>query len=415
MKKMKDYYYHIGLKLRIYPSDRQKRIIKMNGGASRYIYNKLVADNNEMFKLKKSSSFSPADKQRLEFLQSVHAKKANMLVMIPFLTQDEIDSDMIDNAIQNYNAAWRQFKKVKGTSIPTFHKKDNTYSYKTSNHYGKVNGNGLNDGSIYFIDNYHIRLPKLGKIRFSGSKKLINKILNFNHEIILGSVAIEMDSIGGCYASISLASDHPFHDAYPKTNTSCGIDLNLSNFYADSNGNIIASPKYLKRVETKLKKEQRKLSRKYESAKKNGYKYYECKNYQEQRIKVAKIHKHVTNQRHDFHCVLANDLVKNHDHIFVEDLRVKNLVKNHCLAKAISDSGWRSFLTILEWTASKHGKVFMSVDPKYTTQTCSACGTISDEKIILGQEEWTCLHCGTHHIRDVNAAINIKNKGLSLI
>lgn len=106
MKKMKDYNYHIGLKLRIYPSDKQKKIIKMNGGASRYIYNKLVADNNEMYELKKSSSFSIADRNRLEFLESIHKTKSNMLIMIPFLSQKEIDSDMIDNAIQNYKMAW---------------------------------------------------------------------------------------------------------------------------------------------------------------------------------------------------------------------------------------------------------------------------------------------------------------------
>ena len=96
---MKDYNYHIGLKLRIYPSDKQRKIIKMNGGASRYIYNKLVADNNEMYELKKSSSFSIADRNRLEFLESIHKSMSNMLIMIPFLSQKEIDSDMIDNAI----------------------------------------------------------------------------------------------------------------------------------------------------------------------------------------------------------------------------------------------------------------------------------------------------------------------------
>ena len=113
-------------------------------------------------------------------------------------------------------------------------------------------------------------------------------------------------------------------------------------------------------------------------------------------------------------CVLANNLVKNHDYIFAENLKVINLIKNHKLAKAISDSSWRSFLTILEWTAIKRNKTFILVDPKNTTQMCSTCGTISDKKIVLGQEEWTCPHCGTYHIRDINAAINIKNKGLSL-
>ena len=415
MKEMKDYYYHIGLKLRIYPSDKQKRIIKINGGASRYIYNKLVADNNEMFRLRKSSSFSPADKERLDFLKSVHSSRSSLLVMIPFLSQDEIDSDMINNAIQNYNAAWRQFRKVKGASIPTFHKKDGTYSYKTNNHYKRVRDDGLRNGSIYFIDNNYIRLPKIGRIKYSGSKKIINKILSSNHEIRLGSVSIEMDNIGACYISASLASDYSFYDTYDKTNTSCGIDLNLSNFYADSNGNIVGSPKFLRKSELKLIKEQRKLSRKYESAKKGGRKYYKCKDYQEQRIKVAKLYKHITNQRKNFHSVLANDLVKNHDYIFAEELQVRNLIKNHKLAKAISDSGWRSFLDILEWTAFKYGKVFMTIDPKYTTQTCSTCGIVSEEKVVLGQEEWVCPNCGTYHIRDINAAINIKNKGLSLI
>ena len=405
MKKMKEYKYHIGLNLRIYPSDKQKKIIKLNGGASRYIYNKLVADNNEMYELKKSSSFSIADRNRLEFLESIHKTKSNMLIMIPFLSQKEIDSDMIDNAIQNYKMAWNQFRKVKGTSVPTFHKKDNTYSYKTSNHYSKVRDNGLKDGSIYFIDNNHINLPKIGKIRFKGSKKLINQILNFDNEIRLGSTSIEMDNLGLCYISISLASDYPFHSEYVKTNSSCGIDLNLSNFLVDSYGNITDSPRFLKKSEAKLKKEQKKLSRKY----------YECKNYQDQRLKVAKIHKHVSNQRKDFYNVLANNLVKNHDYIFAEDLKIRNMIKNHKLAKAISDSSWRSFLTILEWTALKRNKTFILVDPKNTTQMCSICGVISDEKIILGIEEWTCPHCGTYHIRDINAAINIKNKGLSLV
>lgn len=415
MKKMKDYNYHIGLKLRIYPSDKQKKIIKMNGGASRYIYNKLVADNNEIYELKKSSSFSIADRNRLEFLESIHQSKSNMLVMIPFLSQKEIDSDMIDNAIQNYKMAWNQYKKVKGSSVPTFHKKDNTYFYKTSNHYGKARDNCLKDGSIYFIDNNHINLPKIGRIRFEGSKKLVNKVLNFPYEIRVGSTSIEMDNLGLCYISISLASDYPFYDEYVKTNSSVGIDLNLSNFLADSDDNIIDSPEFLKKSEAKLKKEQKKLSRKYESARKDKRKYYESKNYQDQRLKVAKIHKRVSNQRKDFYNVLANDLVKNHDYIFAEDLKIKNMIKNHKLAKGISDNGWRSFLTILEWTALKRSKTFILVDPKNTTQMCSVCGVISDEKIILGIEEWTCPNCGTHHIRDINAAINIKNKGLSLV
>lgn len=412
---MSEYIYHIGLKMRIYPSNQQREIIKINGGASRYIYNKLVAGHNEMWSLKKTAHLSPTDRERLDFLESVFSSKPNLVAMIPFLTMSEIDSDMICHAIQNYQTAWKQFKKVKGTSVPTFHKKDYTYSYVTSNHYGKDCENGLRDGSIYFIDNNHIRLPKIGKIRCKGSKKLINSILNSNAEIRIGSVSIEMDNTNYCYVSLSLASDEPFHETYAKTKSVVGIDLNLSNFLADSDDNEIDSPRFLKQSEAKLKKAQRKLSRKYESAKKDGRKYYETKNYNDQRLKVAKLHKHVANQRSDFHFNLANNLVKNHDYIFAENLKVKNLLKNHNLAKAISDSGWRSFLTKLEWSANKRGKVFILVNPKNTTQTCSCCGKKSPKKIELGVEEWDCPFCRTHLKRDPNAAKNIKRRGMALL
>ena len=157
------------------------------------------------------------------------------------------------------------------------------------------------------------------------------------------------------------------------------------------------------------------MSRKYESAKRDGRKYYETKNYNDQRLKVAKLHKHVANQRSDFHFNLANDLVKNHDYIFAEDLKVKNLLKNHNLAKAISDSGWRSFLTKLEWSAVKHDKVFMLVEPKDTTQICSCCGKKSPKKIELGVKEWDCPFCGAHLKRDPNAAKNTKHRGMMLL
>lgn len=415
MKKMKDYLYHIGLKLRIYPSDVQKTLIKVNGGASRYIYNKLVAYNNEIWLLKKSARYSPTDKCRLEFLESVISSKANLQAMIPFLAQANIDSGMIDHAIANYKKAWTQYRKVSGTSVPTFHKKDNTYSYCTSNHYGTARTNGLLDGSISFIDCNHIFLPKIGKIRFKGSKKMLNRIFSNGEDIRLGTVAIDMDATGCCYASLSLASDIPFHEQYSKSNTTCGIDLNLTNFLKCSDGSVVESPKFLRKAEKKLKKAQRRLSNKLEASKRNGYKYYDSKRYCEQRKKLAHIHKHIANQRANFYRITAQELVKNHDYIFAENLKVKNLIKNHKLAKAIQDSGWRSFLTILEWCASKHGRTFMMVNPKNTTQTCSVCGNKSKEKIELGVEEWTCQYCGTHHDRDTNAAINIRNVGLSLI
>lgn len=165
LKKMNQYTYHIGLLLHIYPSDKQKKLIRLNGGASRFIYNKLVADKREIWQLKKTAILSPADSDRLSFLQSVHSCRKTLINMVPFLNLPEIDSDLIDNAISDYNDAWHRYKTVYGTSVPSFHKKDNTYSYCTSNHFGKKRTDGLRDGSIRFLDKNHINLPKIGRIR----------------------------------------------------------------------------------------------------------------------------------------------------------------------------------------------------------------------------------------------------------
>lgn len=421
MKKMSEYMFHIGLQMRAYPSYRQKSIIRMNGGASRFVYNRLVAVHNEMFQLKKSAAVSSTDAGRLSFLQASYQDARAIKNAAPFLW--DCDSDMVLHTIANYQRAWKQFKNVKGTRIPTFHKFDNTYCYQTSNHYAgkKLDAVshviGLYEGSVRFKDKNHIVLPMLGTIRVKGSPKLVSALLDRTCETRIGTVSIRLDACGDCYISLALASDEPFHYAYAQTGTAVGIDMNLANFFTDSDGVAVDPPHWLKKAEGRLCKAQRALSRKYEAAKHDGRDYRTCRNYQEARIRLAECHRHVTNQRLNFIRCMADKEVKSHDYLFAEDLKVRNLKKNHTLAKAISDSGWRTFLTELQNTASKRGKTCLLVDPKHTTQTCSTCGHVmsNDSKIVLGQEEWTCPICGTHHVRDYNAAVNIKNAGLSLL
>ena len=263
----------------------------------------------------------------------------------------------------------------------------------------------------------HIVLPILGTVKIKGSSKMVSRLLARKDTTRIGTVRVSLDNCNNGHLSISLASDSPFHDCYPKTHSAVGVDLNLANFLYDSDGREVHSPKYLKKAEVRLKKAQRKLSRMLETAKKDKRNYWECKNYEEQRIKLAKLHKHVANQRLDFIRSLADEEVKSHDYLFAEDLKVSNLVKNHRLAKAITDSGWRMFLTELQHTASKRGKTCLLVNPKNTTQTCSNCGYVchGDTRIALGTEEWYCPQCGTYHIRDHNAAINIEEVGLALL
>lgn len=422
MKSMKELTYNRGLLVRAYLSDKQKICVRKNGGIARFVYNRLVAVDREKHELSKTVPYSPTDRARMSYLKDAYATTTTIRNAIPFLNDPLVDGYAIANAKKDYSNAWQQFKKVKGTSIPTFHKKDGTYSYGTNCHYAKKyeydpNAIGLFEGSVRFIDKSHVILPILGRVRIKGSDKEIKSILNRKDFTRIGTVRITLDSCENVYFSFSLASDTPFHIAYPQTGKAVGVDVNLTNFLYDTDGIEIPSPKFLHNAVTKLKKQQRKLSCKFEAAKRDGRDYRTCKNYQKQRLKVAKIHKHVANQRLNFIRNVANMEVKNHDYLFAEDLKVRNLVKNHKLAQAISDSGWRKFLTEYMWCSSKRGKTCLLISPKNTTQTCSACGYVShgDTRITLGQEEWNCPKCGTHHIRDYNAAINIKNVGLLML
>lgn len=420
---MKEYTYHIGLRLRIYPSDRQKKMIRRNAGASRYVYNSLVAIDRERHRLRKTAHLCPSDRARLAWLDEARSSTTALCVGIPFLAEPDIDANMIAQAKASYVCAWKNCK-ADHKGRPAFHKKSNFLSYRTSNNYkSRINVEtnesliGLYRGAVYFIDKYHINLPKLGHIRYRGSRKLIDQLLARTDETRIGSVTVEMDETGDCYISLSLASDAPFYAPYPETHKAVGMDMNLTNFLYDSDGEEIKSPRFLKQSEKKIRKAQRKLSRKAERAKKDGRKIHECRNYEEQRIKLARLHKHVARQRLDFIRRLADGEVKTHDYLFAEDLKVRNLLKNHRLAKVISDSGWRLFLTEIQHCAEKRGKICVLINPRNTTQTCSSCGYVchGDTRITLGVEEWNCPQCGTHHIRDLNAAVNIRDAGLELL
>ena len=415
MHKMKDMPYHMGLQCKLYLSNRNKYLVALNDGASRYVYNHLVATGNEIYRLKQSAFCSSWAAERIDYLESARDGSRGIKNSAPFLYGDEIDSSAVDNAITNYKAAWKNMKE-RHTGVPTFHKKSECQSYQTSNHYtGK--STHMNDGSIYFMGNKHIRLPLLGKVRIGVSKKLLKAL--FEHadlyETRIGTVTISRDAVGEYWVSIQVASMHPFKEELPKTGSIIGIDLNLENFLTDSNNCVIDNPRYLKNTEPLIKKQQRILSRKAEHAKKEKRPLCESKNYQKQRKKLAYTQRKVARQRAEFHHILAKDMVESQDLIVAEDLKVRNLKKNHKLAKAISDAGWRSFLTILGQKASTYGKELALIDPRNTTQTCSNCGykLTDDEKLTLSDREWTCPSCGTHHLRDHNAALNILNRYLA--
>lgn len=410
--------YHTGIRLRIYPSREQKQLIAINSGAQRFVYNRLVALNTERYRILHCNALPPVlAEERLSYLNSIldnpeKALPACLQNSAPFLNEKSVDSMVIANGIKNYNAAWKQFRKVVAAGIPSFHKKGYEQSYQTNAHY-KDGAVCINDGNVYFFDKNHIRLPLLGRIRFAGSQKRIAELMG-REETRVGTITIRKDNLDRYFASLLIASEHPFNSLLPLTDSVVGIDLNIENFLWDSNGNVVDNPKYRRELDVKLKAAQRTLSRRAERAKKEKRPLRTSRNYQKARMKVAKLHAKIAGRSNDFRHRVSKMYVKNHDFIVVEDLKVKNLLKNHNLAKAISECGWSDFTRKLEYKAAMYGKQFMKVAPAYTTQTCSCCGYVltGKDKLTLGDREWVCPSCKAYHVRDYNAATNILNKGL---
>jgi len=413
---MKNFKYNFGLKLRIYPNYQQRKIIKMSSDASRFVYNEMVYLNLELWKFGNPQIYIVGISERIEQLKSLRDKKS-LKSRYLWLNDKNVDSLAIDNALSNYKNAWQLYRKIDSHGTPQFKRKSYIETYQTNPHYTTATAH-LNNSNVKFFDEKYIQLPKLGRIRFKGSKKRLQQLfeLDKKQEIRIGTLTIRRDGCGDYYVSMQLASDEPFVKPFEKTGSMIGIDLNVENFYADSFGNIVDNPRYYKHMKRRLHNAQKKLSRRIIRAKKENRSFINGKNIQKQRQIVAELAAKVMRRRDAFQHIQSVALIKNHDLVAAEELRSKNLLKNHALAQSIQDVGWRSFLSKLEYKAKLYGKTFVTVDPKNTTQTCAECGHIMSgkDKLTLKVREWRCPKCGAYHIRDVNAAKNILAKAQSV-
>lgn len=412
--------YHTGIVLRIYPSRRQKQVISVNDGCGRAVYNRLVALNKERYALSKAASSVPAYRDRISYIDSIlrdpeTALPAALKNSMPFLYGTDVDSLTVDNAIKHYRAAWKKFREDPRAGIPTFHKKGYEQSYQTNAHYykGAVN---INDGNVRFEDMHHIILPVLGRIRISGSEKRLKALINRDGTRI-GTITVRRDAIGRYFVSLQLAGEQPFAGSMVPTGAVVGIDLNINNFLWDSDGNVVDNPKYRRNEKQHVARIQKSLSRKAEQAKRDRRPLSESRNYQKDRIALAKLQLRISGRSRDFRHAVSKKYVESQDFIFAEDLKVRNLLKNHRLAYAISECGWSDFLDKLEYKSAFYGKTFFKVPPAYTTQTCSSCGHVlaGKDKLVLGDSEWICPVCGTYHVRDYNAAQNILARGMAAL
>ncbi|HPJ86602.1 MAG TPA: transposase [Candidatus Pacearchaeota archaeon] len=357
-------------KFRLLPNKTQSNLIDRTIGCARFIYNQMLSDKIKHYKdTKLSLKNTPAQyKNEFEFLK-------------------EVDSLALANAQMNLETAYTNFfRKVKqgkkDLGFPKFKsKKKCNWSYTTNNQKESIR-----------IENNKIKLPKIGFVKLIQHRGIAN-------DCIIKSVTVSKTKTNKYY--ISILVEYETQIINKSIEKVIGLDFSMKELYVDSNGYSSNYPRFFRLAQEKLAKEQRIFS----------HRKVGSKRYEKQKLKVAKIHERITNQRKDFLHKESHKLANTYDMVCVEDLNMRAMSQCLNFGKSVADNGWGMFRTFLKYKLENQGKQLFVVDKWFpSSKMCNVCGVIN-KQLTLADREWTC-DCGTFHNRDHNSAINLRNVGI---
>lgn len=367
-------------KFRIYPNKTQEILLNKTFGCTRFVFNHMLAERKETYeKLKDDKSALKAYKYQTE---KQYKQEFEWL--------SEVDSIAIQQARVDLETAYKNFfdsisgkRKGRKVSYPKFKsKKETRQSFRTIN---------VNNNIDIVFENKRLKLPKLKWLRYSDDR-------TFNG--IIKNVTVEKTSTGKYFACILVEEKIATKIHQVSSQSKCiGLDYDSKNLFTSNENKISGYPRFYRKYEKKLAKEQRRLSRKVKGS----------NNRNKQRVKVAKVHEKIVSSRKDFHQKLSTHLVKTYDVIGIETLNMQAMSQCLNLAKSTLDNAWGSFVNMLEYKCDWYGKHLVFADKYYaSSKMCNVCG-YKNVELTLSDREWDCPICGTHHLRDQNAGINLMN------